>query len=648
MNKVAPYGSWRSSLSGDALSGGNRLYDLQLDGQDVYWCEGRSSEKGRSVLVRLSQGKIEDVLAEPWSVRTRVHEYGGLAYAVEKEWVVFSNHGDARMYSLSPASKTPIPITAEDPSTSYADQCLDLKRKRVITVQEKKTKTATINTLVGVAISGNKKIDTLVSGDDFFSNPKISPDGKRLTWLSWNLPNMPWDGNSLWIADINLDGSLSNTRQVAGGPKESIFQPEWSKEGILYFSSDKTDWANLYFWNGEQVVAVAPTDAEIMQPQWFFGQSSYALMGQNAFCNIVEQGVSKFAKISLFDGDVKFLKGNYLPEQYIKANDEAVYFIGGSSSRFEAVIRYDPFTKTETIVTGNGKENLESNIVSLPEPFTFSTSEKGISHAFFYPPTNPGFVGPANELPPLIVTCHGGPTGNARRIMQLTIQYWTSRGFAVVDVDYRGSTGYGRKYREQLYGNWGVYDMDDCVNAAKDLVRRGKVDPKSITIRGSSAGGYTALCALTFSNFFKAGASYYGIGDLEAIREENPKFESGSFERLIGPYPQEKERYKQRSPINFPEKLSCPIILFQGLEDKVVPPSQSENMQKALLGKNLPVAYLTFAEEGHGFRNPENVKRSLEAELFFYSKVFGFELSEEIEPVNIRNLNPKKVSPIEL
>jgi dipeptidyl aminopeptidase/acylaminoacyl peptidase len=499
------------------------------------------------------------------------------------------------------------------------------------------------NEIVIIRTNGSLPPRTLVSGRDFYACPRISPDGRSLAWLEWDHPQMPWDGTELWLADLPSGISLANPRRVAGGPTESIFQPEWSPTGVLHFVSDRTGWWNLYRWADDRVDALLPMEAEFGSPAWSFGYSHYAFLPDGRIAAMyskdgmdhlgwippegrkwtpIETGLSSFDPPSL----------------HSDASSGRLIVVGGAPDRPPAVYALQVESgKLETLSAINPDLPDPGNI-SRPRPITFPTSGGQVAHALFYPPRNRDQQAPENTLPPLIVISHGGPTSNATSEFYLPLQFWTSRGFAVVDVNYRGSSGYGRAYRELLNGTWGVFDVEDCIAAARSLVDQGEADPKRLIIRGGSAGGYTTLCALTFHDEFAAGASYYGVADLETLARDTHKFESRYLDSLIGPYPAAIELYTRRSPIHFAGQLGCPIILFQGLEDRVVPPAQAEIMVEALQSNGLPHAYLAFEGEAHGFRKVENIRRALEAELYFYSRIFGFDLPDRPQPVEIKNL----------
>ncbi|HEY0080139.1 MAG TPA: S9 family peptidase [Pyrinomonadaceae bacterium] len=653
--RVAPYGSWKSPITSDLIVRGTvGLGQVALDGADVYWGELRPSEGGRVCIVRQTpDGERSDIIPKGFNARTRVHEYGGGAYTVADGTVYFSNFADQRLYRVKPGAQ-PQPLTPAI-DLRYADANFDRTRRRLIAVREDHTEAGreAVNTIVALEIdaeaveSGAQEASVanggrvLVSGNDFYSSPRVSPDGRRLAWLTWNHPNMPWDGCELWVGEFDEEGNLARKRLVAGGADESIFQPEWSPSGVLYFVSDRSGWWNLYRWNeeGESIEALCEMEAEFGKPQWVFGLSTYAFSSADRLiCTYGERGLWRLASLDLTSGSLEPIDIPYTEFNSVKVKGERAVFGAGSPTERLANVELNLKTHELKILRRSSDLEVDAAYLSIAEPVEFPTEGGLTAHAIFYRPRNPDSVAPEGERPPLLVMCHGGPTSAATTTLHLEIQYWTTRGIAVLDVNYGGSTGYGRAYRQRLDGTWGIVDIDDCVNGARYLAERGEIDGARCAITGGSAGGYTTLGALTFRDFFKAGASHYGVSDLAALVRDTHKFESRYLDRLIGPYPEREDLYTERSPIHFTEQLSCPVIFFQGLEDKVVPPNQAEMMVDALRAKGLPVAYVAFEGEQHGFRRAENIKRALDGELYFYSRVFGFELADEVEPVPIENL----------
>jgi len=613
-----------------------------FDGDDIYWLELRPKERGRNVIVKRSpSGTSVDVTPPEFNARTKVHEYGGGEYLVNNGIVYFSNFYDQRLYRQEGQS-APEPLTAPG-DVRYADGCPDQARSRIICVREDHTtqNSEAVNSIVAVSVQGSDDYGAvLVEGNDFYSSPRLSPDGTQLAWLTWNHPNMPWDGCELWVGEFGEDGKLASTRWVAGGAAESIFQPEWSPDGVLYFSSDRSGWWNLERISPDgDIERVSQAKAELGMAQWVFGMSSYSFASPDLIvCSHVEHGVSTLGTLDVQSGKLTPIDCPYTDIQYLRASNGKAVFRGGSPTDVASIVKLDLNAGQFEILRRSNELETYPRYFSVPRAIEFPTEGGLIAHGFFYPPQNPDYRAPENEKPPLIVKSHGGPTAAASTALSLSIQYWTSRGFAVLDVNYGGSTGYGRQYRERLNKKWGIVDVDDCVNGARYLADRGEVDPHRLIITGGSAGGYTTLSALTFRKTFKAGASHFGISNLESMARDTHKYESQYLTGLLGPYPQRKDIYFDRSPINFPERLSCPVIFFQGLEDKVVPADQAETMVEAIRGKGIPVSYVAFAGEQHGFRQAKNIKRALDGELYFYSRVFGFQLAEPIEPVEIENL----------
>jgi dipeptidyl aminopeptidase/acylaminoacyl peptidase len=656
MPSVAPFGTWASPLSAAAVAaGGLRLGVVTIDGDDVYWLEGRPGEGGRYALVRRTpDGTIAEITPRDMNVRSRVHEYGGDGYVVTGGVVYFSNFADQRIYCLA-RGKDAQPITPQG-EWFYADFALDARRQRLIAVREDHSKPGhePVNTLVSIPVgpaeAGHDESagHVIASGSDFYSTPRLSPDGSTLAWLSWRHPNMPWDGTELWVADVTAAGALENHRQAAGGPGESIYQPGWSPEGTLYYVSDRSGWWRIYRSDRSVEVVRGPAaDAEFGRPQWVFGTATWAFAGRSRLVvSYTRKGKWHLATVDVASGALTDIAPQVVPHDWMTADAAHAVLIAGSATQPDAVVRINLASGAVETLRPASTLALDAGYISVAEPIEFPTTGGQTAHAFYYAPRNRDFTAPAGERPPLVVISHGGPTSAARGTLDLQIQYWTSRGFAVADVNYGGSSGYGRAYRERLNGQWGIVDVDDVINAVRFLAAQGKADEERAVIRGGSAGGYTTLAALTFHpDAFKAGASYYGISDLEVLEIDTHKFESRYSHSLIGPYPAAKEVYYARSPIHAIDRLACPLILFQGLEDKVVPPNQSQMMADAVRAKGLPVAYLAFDGEQHGFRKAETIIRSLEAELYFYGAVFGFTPADEIPPVHIDNL-PQRRGPL--
>ncbi len=645
--QIAAYGSWSSPITSDLIVASTiGLGEILLDGTEIYWIESRPQESGRSVIVhRAADGSSADVTPPvpaggqgAFSVRTRVHEYGGGAYLVSGGVVYFCNDADQRLYrqeqGASPSAITPEP--AQPRGLRYADGVMDAERGRMIWVREDHTAAGPepVNTIVEIPLDTARPQRVLQSGRDFYAAPRLSPDGRRLAWLEWSHPNMPWIGCELWVAEVAGDGSLGRKRRVAGADDELIFQPEWSPDGALYFVSDRAQptlsgrWWNLFRARGDALEASAavepvyPLTAEFGRAQWQFRMSAFAFASANELvCSYVQNGISRISMV-----DPAWLQASPIATAYedissLRASEGRVYFRGGSPTVAPAIVELDLTSGRAISLKLSTNQDVEAyrGYFSVPEPVTFDTDGGLQAHGMFYPPQNADFAPPAGDLPPLIVHCHGGPTAAASATLSWGTQYWTSRGFAVLDVNYGGSTGYGREYRLRLQGSWGIVDVADCVNGARFLAETGRADRERWAISGASAGGYTTLAVLTFRSEFQTGASYYGVSDLEALAKDTHKFELRYLDGLIGPYPACKDLYIDRSPLHSAQRLSVPVAFFQGAEDQVVPPQQAEAMVETLRQRHIPFLYLLFDGEQHGFRRADNIKRALDAELYFYA-----------------------------
>jgi dipeptidyl aminopeptidase/acylaminoacyl peptidase len=578
-------------------------------------------------------------------------------YVVSGGEVYFSNFADQRIYKVGEAGQDPPQAVTPEGEWFYADAVVDGARRRLICVREDHTQAERepVNALVSIPLDAAPSAgDVLASGYDFYSTPRLSPDGSRLAWLCWRHPQMPWDGTELWVADVAASGTLANATHVAGGDAESIYQPGWAPDGALYFVSDRDGWWRLYRSEGSGVRAVLrdpPSQTEFGRPQWIFGSATWAFAGPSRLVvSYTTRGRWHLAMIDTEAGTLVDVPTDFEPREWLTATPTHAIAVAGTATAADAVVCIRLDTGEAEMLQAASAQAADARFVSVPEAIEFPTGSGGTAHAFYYAPHSadeapadaeaPADVeAPAGDRPPLIVISHGGPTTAASAAFDLRAQFWTSRGFAVVDVNYGGSSGFGRPYRQRLNGSWGIVDVEDCVNAARHLVRRGKADPDRLIIRGGSAGGYTTLAALAFHpDVFKAGASYYGVSDVEVLAQDTHKFESRYLDTLIGPYPAAADVYRARSPIHFVDQLSCALILFQGLEDRIVPPNQSQMMADAVRAKGLPVAYLTFEGEQHGFRKAETIVRCLEAELSFYGAVFGFTPADAIDDLSIDNL----------
>lgn len=637
---IAPYGSWRSPITPLMLvEGAVRFGDVSIDGETVYWVESRPQEQGRYAIVRRTpDGKTEDLLPVPFSARTLVHEYGGGALFASEGEVFFTNFADQRLWRMQPG-EAPRPVTVEGP-LRFADFVHDPSRNRLLAVCEDHTTgdQEPVNRIVAVDLATGS-VKPLVEGADFYSNPRVSPDGKQLAWLCWNHPNMPWDGTELFVAPIMKDGSLGDVRKVAGGIEESIFQPAWSPDGTLFFVSDRTNWWNLYCERNGKIWPVSPMEAEFGVPQWVFGLTTYDFQPDGMLvARYVERGKWHLVRVDPRSGARKPIDLPYTAISSVNVVGHRAYITVSSPTELEALVEIDLASGRRSVIRRSSPIEPAPEYTSLPETIEFPTEGRKTAHAFYFPPVNRDYCGPAGEAPPLLVMVHGGPTSATTAQFRLTTQFWTSRGIGVCDVNYGGSTGYGRDYRNRLRHAWGIVDVADATNAALFLARQGKADRHKLMIRGGSAGGYTTLACLAFNDVFCCGASLYGIADLALLVRDTHKFESRYLDRLVGLYPQDEARYRERSPIYHLERFKEPVILLQGLEDKIVPPNQAELILESLKKRGIPVAYVPFPGEQHGFRKAENIVRAYEAELYFYSRILKFPLAESIEPVEIFNL----------
>ncbi len=656
--QTAAYGTWTSPITSESIVAGSiGLGPLALSGDLLYWTEARPTEGGRNAFCQVQIGgtglaEVAEVYSgmindKPLNVRSRVHEYGGGAYLIHDNAshdnaAYGVNFADQRIYQFGPSGE-PLALTPEM-AYRYADFVMDEVRDRLISVGEDHREITPSNhepknELIAIALDGKTPHQVLASGHDFYASPAVSPDGKFLVWLTWDHPRMPWEGTELWLAEFQMDGTLGKPERIAGSATESIFQPQWGPDGRLYFVSDRTGWWNLYRWVDGAVEPLCPKAAEFGMPQWVFGMSTYGLRNaQELICAYSENGVQKLSRLDLATLELTDIPTPFTSITGLRVSDRTCAFLGGSATQPTVLVTIDLTTLMQTIVRQATELTLDASYLSVPEAIEFPTDHGLTAHGFYYPPINPDFQAEASERPPLLVKSHGGPTAATSASFDLRVQYWTSRGFGVLDVNYGGSTGYGRAYRQRLEGQWGVVDVNDCANGAKYLVAQGRVDGDRLVIAGSSAGGYTTLAALAFTEVFKAGASYYGVSDLKVLAEDTHKFESRYLDSLVGAYPAEMALYQSRSPINAIDRLSCPIIFLQGDEDKIVPPNQAECMVEALKAKGLPVAYILFEGEQHGFRKAENIRRAIDGEFYFYSRVFGFTPGEELPAVAIANL----------
>jgi len=620
------FGTWPSPINAELITkAAPSLNFIQSQGDKLFWVEGRPWDAGRSVIMcRDSAGTIRDLLPPPFSHHSKVHEYGGMAYAANQTHLYFVNAADQCIYQLDlNAGNKPKAITS--PGLRFADLVIDTAHQQLIAVGEQHHDDREPENFIAAINIATGAVSTLKSGADFYAYPRISPDNQQLCWIEWQHPNMPWDSTQLWCAQLTVDG-LSDLALTAGGDNnQAIFQPSWSPDNQLHYVSDKDNWWNIYTANGEPVLS---KDAEFATPLWQFGMSTYDFIDANTIgCLWTDQGLWHSGFIDIATGQLSNTESQYSSLAAACCHQGRLYMVAGAAPLANQIVgieRYGANSKL-TSVYAPSTLDLDSADIAQPEPLFFPSGNGEQVHAFFYPPTNAQYQGADNELPPVIALCHGGPTGATDSGLNLKIQYWTNRGFAIVDINYRGSTGFGRKYRKALTNAWGIKDVEDTQYAISYLANQQKIDPERCLIRGGSAGGYTVLSALTFTDTFKAGASLYGIGDLETLATDTHKFESRYLDSLIGPYPGRRDIYLERSPIHHAEGLNCPVIFLQGLEDKVVPPNQAEVMVKLLEDKGIKVEYVTFPDEGHGFRKANNIIRAMESELAFYRDVFDLD-----------------------
>jgi dipeptidyl aminopeptidase/acylaminoacyl peptidase len=631
--KIAPFGSWKSPITSDLIVGRTvGLSEIRLDGPDPCWLESRPEEAGRNVVVRRSTGATtaKDLLPKPFNARTRVHEYGGGAWTVAEGTVYFSHFADQRLYRLDRSGAEPVAITPND-ALRYADGLIDSSRRIWIGVREDHTASdhEPVNTIVRIDLHGAEPDSgsVLASDHDFYSSPRLSPDGRWLAWLAWDHPRMPWVGTTLSVVELDSGGRpVGDPVVIAGGERESIFQPEWSPDsGKLFFISDRTGWWNLYCCDlkTRKAEAVAPMEAEFGKPQWVFALSTYAFAGAGRLvCSYSSQGLGRLGIVDLASGRLTEFDLPYTEFSSVRAHGNLAVFRAGSATIPACFALLDLETgKTEVLKksTSVADDPALARYFTRVESIEFPTEANKTAFGLYYPAFNPDYQAPEGDHPPLLVKCHGGPTSAASSTLDLLIQFWTSRGISVLDVNYGGSTGFGRAFRERLDGNWGVVDVDDCVNGARFLAEQGRVDGARSVITGGSAGGYTTLAALAFRDYFRGGGSHYGVSDPGMLARDTHKFESRYLDSLIGPYPERQDLYRERSPVAHADRISAPVIFFQGDEDMVVPPNQAEIMVEALRRKAIPVGYLLYSGEQHGFRKAENIKRSLDAELYFYA-----------------------------
>ncbi len=626
MPQTSAYGCWPSPLSAhDVAAASLRLGDVCVDGTDIYWTEGRASENGRCAIVRWRDGTTHDVIAAPFSARTTVHEYGGGAIACRDGIVYFTDSAKGQVFRVDGNGGEPTPITPASKDQRFADFVVDSTHNRLVAVGEDHSGAVVVNRIVAISLEDGG-VTTLVSGSDFYASPRLDPNARRLAWIAWNFPQMPWDGTELWCADVATDGSLDTPQRIAGGTNESVVQPHWSSGAELYCVSDTGGWWNVCRAGTEGLINVAPMAMECASPPWNFGLSTYALTADRslALC-AAGNGLWRLRKVDADSGDIHDVNVTFTDMgSHVHFAGDRLLIDGGSPAEPKGLHLVDLTTGAVETIWRSATSPLDATWISTPESITFPTPDGAFAHAFLYRPRNPNVSAPQDEPPPLFVRVHGGPTSATSTSLNLNVQYWTTRGFAVCDVNYGGSTSYGRAYRERLRGMTGCVDVDDCVAAAQYLAQRGDVDPNRMAISGGSAGGYVVLCALVFSrNIFAAGTSYYGVTDVETLARDTHKFESRYYDSLIGPYDTHASLYHNRSPIHFVSRIRTPLLILQGCDDPVVPLSQAEALVEALRASDVPHEYVTYEGEQHGFRIAANISHALETELAFYTRVMG-------------------------
>lgn len=635
--QVLPYGGWPSPVSARSLVAGVvGLSELRSNGRHLFWLESRPEEAGRTTLMRLGEDGQQELTPGKYNVRSRVHEYGGGAYAVGASAAYFVDFADQNLYAVE-ADGSVRQITTSGPGTRFADFVLDDARSRLVTVVEQHHEDTEAENFLATVDIGTGELSRLAEGRDFYAAPRLSPDGIRLAFVAWDHPNMPWDGTTLHTATLTDDGRLTDLATVAGGAEESVLEPRWQSGDSLLFVGDSNGFWNLYRYDASGIYCVLEDGADYADPPWVFGLSTYALIDQDHVLITRHAGAGQ--EVVLVNTATTMgspFIGDEAPWRHLGSlcvHQGSLCFIGSYADRSPTIEQLSLADQTSITLREAGGPTLDPADISRGEATTFPTRDGLEAHGFFYPPTNGAVRGPDDEAPPLLVMSHGGPTAATGNALSLRIQYYTTRGWAVLDVNYRGSSGFGRAYRQALNGHWGELDVTDCEDGVRYLARVGRIDPERVAIRGGSAGGYTTLAALTTTSTFKAGASHYGIGDLNALAADTHKFESRYLDGLLG----DPSALADRSPIHHLERFSCPVIFFQGSDDRVVPPNQSQAMATALRNKGIPVAYLEFAGEGHGFRVADNIVRTIESEYGFFCRVFGIVPADDLPPIPIDN-----------
>lgn len=627
----ASYGAWPSPISAEMVALGSKAsVNLLVEGEVAYICEMRPSNKGRqTVFKRDAAGVFEDISPQDFNVRTFVHEYGGGAFTVSNGIIYASNAADSKIYVIAPGAP-PIPLTEGQMSVEYeggrkwkgtrfAD--MHVTSKGIVAVGEQHEPGQPVENFLALINTSDGKYKKIASGFDFYSSPAISVDEKKIAWITWNHPDMPWTSTQLWVAEFNAEGNLKNSHRIAGEDSESILQPQWSADGTLYFITDRDKgWWNLHRYSNGQIENICPMEAEAGEPLWLFQRSSYAFLGDKIVIAYNSQGTWNLAIVDPAKGKTEKLKRNSAALHQLRSGNGCVQFLESYASKDEALVQIDDSPGYPTKILLQNNTPIDEGYISTPTHIAFPSSG-GTAYGFYYPPRNREVQPPLNEKPPLIVMIHGGPTAQAKSAFALSRQFWTSRGFAILDVNYRGSTGYGREFRNLLAHNWGIADVEDCVNGALFLARQGLADENKLVIRGGSAGGYTTLAALATHDAFKAGADYFGVADITALAHDTHKFEQRYMEWLVGKYPEEKDLWEARSPINSVDQIKSPLIIFQGENDPIVPKNQSIMIFDALKERNIPVEIHIYPGEEHGFKHPAHIIHSLENEAAFYRKI---------------------------
>lgn len=620
------YGTWESPLSAPALVAGARGFsELALDGDTLYWVESRPDEGGRQVLMRrLADGTTEELTGPEFNVRSRVHEYGGGAFSVANGIAYFTNFSDQTLFRLAPG-KAPLAL-GNGGLRRYADCAVDSERQRLICVMEDHSREGEpSNTLIALDATGPSDPIPLFTESDFVASPALSSDGRYLAFIAWNHPNLPWDDTFLYIIELDANGEARKTRRINPGQHEAIMAPQWGPDGKLYVISDRDNWWNFYRLQGQELVQFTHAELEFGRPAWVFNNRLYGFLPDGDILALTNhRGREGLARVTRNTGAVQKLYLGLAETRALVVGSDKAFFVAGFPAATGGIVEFDWTAPRLTMIRASQSLALPITAISKGEAIAFPSGEGETAYGFFYPPKNPNFQGPADARPPLLVLVHGGPTSHATPGLNNKIQFWTTRGFAVLDLNYRGSTGFGRAFRHSLNLAWGDKDVADAVKGARYLAKTGRADPEKLLIRGGSAGGFTVLAAHAFYDVFAAGASYYGVSDMEALAQDTHKFEARYLDQLVGPYPEQQTRYRKRSPIHHLEGFTKPLIVLQGEEDKIVPPSQSEAIVEALKTKGIPVSYLSFPGEQHGFRKAETIIRAIEAELAFYGRVLGF------------------------